>query len=101
MFIVQQTDHGWFALEFLAWATNNDDRRGGHHVLLLPIAPPPYLNEPGRSLQFVIEGSAGANATVLAARLDQLRAESYVAPWDGRVIRETPADWFSGILQGG
>jgi hypothetical protein len=38
------------------------------------------FNEPGRSLQFVIKGSAGANATVLAAWLDQLRAECYVAP---------------------
>jgi hypothetical protein len=35
------------------------------------------FNEPGRSLQFVIEGSAGANA------------------------RETPADRFGGIMQGG
>jgi hypothetical protein len=59
------------------------------------------FNEPGRSLQFVIEGSAGANATVLAAWIDQLCAECYVAPWDGRVTRETPADRFGGILQGG
>jgi hypothetical protein len=72
MFTAQRTDQGWFALEFLAWAINNDYRRGGHQVLLSPIAPPPYLNQPGQSLQFVIEGSAGANATVLAAGLDQL-----------------------------
>ena len=61
MITVQRTDQGWFALEFLAWAINNDYRRGGHQVLLSPIAPPPYLNQPGQSLQFVIEGSAGAN----------------------------------------
>ena len=48
-FIVQQTDQGWFALEFLAWAINNDYRRGGHQVLLSPIAPAPDLNEPGQS----------------------------------------------------
>jgi hypothetical protein len=39
------------------------------------------FNEPGRSLQFVFEGSAGANAIVLTAWLDQLCAECYVAPW--------------------
>ena len=54
MFTVQRTDQGWLALEFLAWAINNDYRRGGHQVLFSPIAPPPYLNEPGQSLQFVI-----------------------------------------------
>ena len=88
-FIVQQTDQGWFALEFLAWAINNDYRRDGHQVLLSPIAPPPYLNEPGQSLQFVIEGSAGANATVLAMWLNRLRAECYFAPWSGQVTNGT------------
>jgi hypothetical protein len=47
MFTVQRTDQGWLALEFLAWAINNDYRRGGYEILLSPIAPPPYLNEPG------------------------------------------------------
>lgn len=100
MFTVQQTDQGWFALEFLAWAINNDYRRGGHPVLILPIAPPPYLNEPGRSLQFVIEGSADANAAVLAMWLNQLRAECYIAPRsrDGRTRQQ--ANRFEEIVQG-
>lgn len=85
MFTVQRTDQGWFALEFLAWAINNDYRRGGHQVLLSPIAPPPYLNEPGQSLQFVIEGSGDADATILAAWLNRLRAKCYIAPSDGRI----------------
>lgn len=101
MFTVQRTDQGWFALEFLAWAINNDYRRGGHQVLLSPIAPPPYLNEIGQSLQFVIEGSAGANATVLATWLNQLRAECYVAPWNGQVTNGTTGRSVRGILQGG
>ena len=89
MFTVQRTDQGWFALEFLAWAINNDYRRGGHQVLLSPIAPPPYLNEPGQSLQFVIEGSGDADATILAAWLNRLRAKCYIAPSDGRIRMDT------------
>jgi hypothetical protein len=89
MFTVQRTDQGWFALEFLGWAINNDYRRGGYQVLLSPIAPPPYLNEPGQSLQFVIEGSANANATVLATWLNRLRAECYLASGSGRVTHRT------------
>jgi hypothetical protein len=85
MFTVQRSDRGWLALEFLAWAINNDYRRGGHQVLLSPIAPPPYLNEPGQSLQFVIEGSGDADAPILAAWLDQLRAECYITPKDGSI----------------
>lgn len=79
MFSVERTNQGWFALEFLAWAINNDYRRAGHQVLLSPIAPPPYLNEPGQSLQFVIEGYAGADAAALATWLNRLRAECYIA----------------------
>src|SRR5690349_3780824 len=92
MFTVQRTDQGWFALEFLAWAINNDYRRGGHPVLFSPIAPPSYLNEPGQSLQFVIERSAGAKAAVLATWLNRLRAECYVAPleWPGHKWNNRP-----------
>ena len=38
------------------------------------------FNERGRSLQFVTEGSAGANATALTTWLDQLRAVMAVSP---------------------
>jgi hypothetical protein len=101
MFTVQRSDEGWFALEFLAWAINNDYRHGGHQVLLSPIASPPYLNEPGQSLQFVIEGSVDANAAVLAAWLNQLRAECYIAPWGDRVTTEKLVARFGKVLQGG
>ena len=101
MFTVQQTDQGWFALEFLAWAINNDYRRGGYPVLLSPIAPPPYLNEPGQSLQFVIEGSDHADVAALAMWLNQLRAECYVAPRKGHITTRRQADQFGGVLQGG
>jgi hypothetical protein len=100
MFTVQRTDQGWLALEFLAWAINNDYRRGGHQVLLSPIAPPPYLNQPGQALQFVIEGDASTSAA-LAAWLNQLRAECYVAPRKGHITTRQQADRFGGVLQGG
>jgi hypothetical protein len=100
-FTVQRTDQGWLALEFLAWAINNDYRRGGHQVLLSPIAPPPYLNQPGQALQFVIEGDASASAAALAAWLNQLRAECYVTPWKSRITTRQQADRFGGVLQGG
>jgi hypothetical protein len=99
MFTVQRSDEGWFALEFLAWAINNDYRRGGKQVLFSPIAPPPYLNEPGQSLQFVIEGDAAVDANALAAWLNQQRAECYVAPWGVCVTMEKPAIRF-GKVQG-
>lgn len=100
MFTVQRTDQAWFALEFLAWTINNDYRRGGYQVLLSPIAPPPYLNQPGQSLQFVIEGSAEANATLLATWLNRLRAECYIAPAAGSQLG-SQADRFGEVLQGG
>jgi hypothetical protein len=101
MFTVQRTDQGWLALKFLAWAINNDYRRGGHQVLLSPIAPPPFLNQPGQALQFVIEGDASASAPTLAPWLNQLRTECYVAPWKGRITTRQQADRFGGVLQGG
>lgn len=99
MFIVQRSDPGWFALEFLAWAINNDYRRGGHQVLLSPIAPPPFLNEPGQSLQFVIEGDADSDAATLATWLNRLRAECYIAPAHGRRRMDILAN--EPVLQGG
>jgi hypothetical protein len=101
MFTVQRTDQGWLALEFLAWAINNDYRRGGHHVLLSPIAPPPFLNQPGQALQFVIEGDASVSAPTLAAWLNQLRAECYVAPRKGYITTRQQANQFGEVLQGG
>src|SRR5215203_2556084 len=47
---------GWLALEFLTWAINNDLRRGGFDVRLMSFSAPPYLNEPGQTINFGIEG---------------------------------------------
>src|SRR5690242_14297251 len=39
-------NHGWRALEFLAWFVNNDARRSGMNIRLEPFSAPPYLNTP-------------------------------------------------------
>jgi hypothetical protein len=89
MFIVQQTDQGWFALEFWpgrsttitgAAATRCCSRRSRQR--------PTFLNQANRP-QVAIEGSAGADATILATWLSRLRAECYVAPWSGQVTNGT------------
>ena len=61
----------------------------------------PTLMRFGQSLQFAIEGSAGANATVLATWLNRLRVECYVAPWSGQVTNGTTGRSARGVLQGG
>jgi hypothetical protein len=54
-FHVAHSEHGWRALEFLAWIAQ-DAQSGGHQLVILATAPPPYLNRPGRSLAFVLRG---------------------------------------------
>ena len=77
--VFDDTEHGYFALEFLAWAINNDYRRAGYKVMLYPYAPPPYLNEPGNCLRFHLEGY-GADPDELAVTLDQAREQLFVPP---------------------
>jgi hypothetical protein len=79
-FRVEPDEHGWRALEFLAWLVNRDYRRAGHQVILYPDAPPPYLNEPGQVLAFELEGSGGESAEALGQWVDRQRSESYVPP---------------------
>ena len=64
---------GWYVLEHLAWAINEDYRGAGHHVILMPIAPPPYLNTPGKCLHFVVEGYEGEDPDKLAHFLEAVR----------------------------
>jgi hypothetical protein len=45
---------GWRTLEFIAWVID-DMRRANERIEFTPTAPPPYLNEPGDCLSFVIE----------------------------------------------
>jgi len=88
-FTVGHSESGWFALEFLAWLINNDYRRAGHHVMLYPTSPPPYLNQPGQSLRFALEGYDGEEPEALAAWVNQLRAECFVAPVDMEGVEPT------------
>lgn len=79
-FRVDKTEHGWRALEFLAWALNHDYRRAGHNITMYPSAPPPYLNTPGQMLTFALEGYEGESADTLADWIDHLRQEAYIPP---------------------
>ena len=53
-FEIEKTEMGWRTLEFIAWLTA-DMVRGGERMEFIPTSPPPYLNEPGNCLSFVIE----------------------------------------------
>lgn len=54
-FNVEHSEAGWFALEFVAWAAN-DCRHAGKGISLIATSPPPYLNGPGASLFFMLDG---------------------------------------------
>jgi hypothetical protein len=79
-FRVDKSEHGWRALEFLAWLINNAYQRDEHHVTLYPVAPPPYLNEPGEVLSFALDGYDGEDPNALADWMDQLRHDAYTPP---------------------
>lgn len=64
---------GRLTLEFLAWAINNDYSRDGQNVFFMPIAPPPWLNTPGKCMSYVIEAYNGEDPDKLAAFLDSVR----------------------------
>ena len=76
-FEISRDDYGWFALEFLAWAIN--EALVNEHSILFPEAPPPYLNEPGKVLSFVIEGR-DSNPDEIAMILNKWRKEFYISP---------------------
>lgn len=54
-FGIAKSEMGWRTLEFLAWAFMEDLKRADVPLQLFPIAPPPYLNDPGDCLSFVVE----------------------------------------------
>lgn len=78
-FTVEHNEHGWRALEFITWVINNALARGGFQVHLSPYSPPPYLNEPGNALTFLIDGK-GIDPDKCAEELIQLKREYYVLP---------------------
>lgn len=53
-FQIEKSETGWRTLEFLAWLTT-DMIRAGERMEFFPTSPPPYLNNPGKCLSFVIE----------------------------------------------
>jgi hypothetical protein len=85
-FTVDHAEDGWYALEWLAWITQ-DARQAGKHVSIRVSAAPPYLNTPGESLFFTLygdtHGEAGQDPDELAAWIKQQKAECYY----------TPAEW--------
>lgn len=76
-FQVEHTEEGWRSLEFLAWVTR-DLQRGDYTVVLEATAPPPYLNEPGACLAFVLSGN-GADPELVARFLSEMHEECYIA----------------------
>jgi hypothetical protein len=83
-FGISRSDYGWFAMEFLAWVVNSDSRRAGANLEFFPTSPPPYLNEPGEMLCFVIEGRKPEKPEKFAEYLKFLKEAAYVTPGQAR-----------------
>lgn len=77
-FQVEHNEEGWRSLEFLAWIAS-DLQRGNYAVILEAKSPPPYLNYPGASLSFVLEGEDVDPEETVARFLSQMHADCYVA----------------------
>jgi hypothetical protein len=77
-FDVAQNAHGWRALEFLAWLINCD-ASDTYKVVLYPYASPPFMNEPGQMLCFVLEGKCD-NPRKVGALLAKATRELYIPP---------------------
>jgi len=71
-FTVAHNEHGWRALEFLAWIAQD------YGLWIAASAPPPYLNEPGNCLCFWLRGAYGKQ-NKLANWINHLRKD-YIAP---------------------
>jgi hypothetical protein len=54
-FALDKSETGWRTLEFLSWALMEDLRRSGYDLMLTPMSAPPYLNEPGNCLSFLLQ----------------------------------------------
>jgi len=72
-FTVTHNEDGWLDLEFLTWVINGYEVDRGQSVRLEPYAPPPYLNEPGRCLRFVLAGWDGCDPHTIAKDIRRLR----------------------------
>jgi hypothetical protein len=78
-FRLRHDAHGWRALEFLAWLINHVYIDREPRVRLYPDSVPPYLNTPGLTLKFALEGCDGASANALASFMNQQRKRCFIA----------------------
>ena len=73
------TEEAWVSLEWLAWYLDRGDRRRAY--LVPTFHRTSYLNTPGRSMRFAVEGyrdgEGGLEPDDLAASLDERKAELY------------------------
>lgn len=76
---VDRSDDGHFALEFLAWLINNDLRQPLSRIAIYPTAPPPWWNEPGRVLSYVIE-SNGEDPEYIASLVKRAHETEFISP---------------------
>lgn len=80
VFRVEHSEDGWFALEFLTWFINNS-MASSHRVRLSAQSAPPYLNTPGMTLYFALDGQ-DVEADWLAKELRLAKRGLYVSPAD-------------------
>lgn len=84
-FTIERSELGWNTLEFLAWICT-DLTNGGERVEFIPIAPPPYLNNAGDCLCFVLEVHPQVSKTEpffaqVARFIDACRDQYWVASY--------------------
>ena len=80
-FQLTQDRLGFRTLEFLSWAVT-DMLNAGERLRFFPVSPPPYLNEPGKSVSFVLEcyaenGDHEVRFKKVAEFIDWCRAEHW------------------------
>jgi hypothetical protein len=79
-FMITRDDHGWFALEFLAWLVNNSASKNKIPVYLSLDAAPPFLNQPGEVLCFALKGRDNLDPNKFAKFIVKNMREYYLSP---------------------
>jgi len=67
------SEDGWLSLEFITWLVNHD--ASNDPVALIMDSLPPYLNNPGSTLEFLLKGWDGFDPDELARWIAQIRDE--------------------------
>ena len=73
----------------MAGVVARDFQRGGAPVNARVSLPPPYLNEPGEAMAFIVEGEIDVDGSVSAADY----ADALIRIWDGADTGK-PAGYF-------